>query len=170
MKTRPLLVLFAGLFLAGLVNQSAGAPAVVIDNVTVIYQDPDNFTDVRENNSTLTSTYYLDELKACLQQTASPLLAPGQKLTITVSDVDLAGETRFGRPDDIRVIKDIFIPRVALKFQLVDAGGKVVKEGERKLSDPAFMQRLHLPGSDEPLYYDKAMLKDWVVREFKTKA
>ena len=170
MKTRQLLPLFAGLFVASLVNHAAAAPAVASDNVTVIYQDPDNFTDVRENQSGFTSTYYLDLLKTCLQQTASPLLAPGQKLTITISDIDLAGETRLGRPDNIRVIKEAFLPRVTLKFRLVDGDGNVVKEGDRRLTDMAFMQNLRLPGANEPLYYDKELLKDWVAKEFKAKA
>lgn len=170
MKTRQLLPLFAGLFVAGLVNQAAAAPAVASDNVTVIYQDPDNFTDVRENSSTLASTYYLDELKACLQQAASPLLAPGQKLTITISDIDLAGDIRPGSLNNIRIIKDIFFPRVMLKFRLVDANGQVVKEGDRRLTDLAFMQKLRLPGANEPLSYDKDLLKDWVTKEFRDKA
>jgi len=170
MKTRQLFPLFAGLFLAGLVHSVAAAPAVVPANVTVIYQDPDNFTDVREGPGNFTSPYYLEVLKEYLQQTASPLLAPGQKLTITISDIDLAGETRFGSPDNIRIIKDVFIPRVVLKFELVDAAGKVVKEGARRLTDLNFTYKLHLPGFNEPLFYDKEMLKDWVVREFRAKA
>jgi len=169
MKTRQLLPLCAGLFVASLVNHATAAPAVASDNVTVIYQDPDHFTDVRESSSTFASTYYLDELKACLQRAASPLLAPGQKLTITISDIDLAGDIRPGSINNIRVIKDVFIPRVALKFQLVDGAGKVIKEGDRTLSDLAYMQRLRLPGSNEPLYYDKELLKDWVAKEFRAK-
>jgi hypothetical protein len=170
MKTRLLFPLFAGLFLAGLASQAvAAAPATAPTNVTVIYQDPDHFTDVRDSTSSFASTYYLDELKACLQQAASPLLAPGQKLTITISDIDLAGDIRPGSLTNVRIIKDIYIPHVALKFQLVDSAGKVVKEGDRRLTDLAFMQRLRIPGADEPLYYDKALLKDWVSSEFKSK-
>ncbi len=44
---------------------------------------------------------------------------------------------------------------------MLGADGKVVKEGERKLIDRNFMMQVRIPGSDEPLYYDKQMLKDW---------
>ena len=171
MKTRPLLPFIAGLVLtAGFALPLAASPAKTPDNVTVTFQNPDNFTDVLENGSNLTSTYYLDVLKDCLVQTASPLLAPGQKLVITVTDVDLAGETRFNQPHQIRIMKDIYMPRVRLTFQLLGADAKVVKEGERKLVDRDFMMQARIPGSDEPLYYDKQMLKQWVQKEFRAKS
>src|SRR5512135_2516283 len=113
MKTRQLLALLAGLSLvAGFAPRLCAAPAANRNNVSVTFQDPDKFTDVRENHSTTTSTYYLDELKACLQETAAPLLGAGQKLVITVTDVDLAGENLFNQPDQIRIMKEIYSPRV----------------------------------------------------------
>jgi hypothetical protein len=140
------------------------------DNVTVTFQDPDKFTDVRENGSNDNSTAYLDELQACLQQTATPLLAAGQKLAVTITDVDLAGENRLNQPDQIRVMKEIYAPRVQLRFRLLGADGKVVKEGERKLQDPDYLTQAGHPGSEEPLYYDKQLLKRWLQNEFKAKS
>ena len=143
------------------------ADKISSDNVTITFQDPDNFTDVRENGRNDTSTYYLDELRHCLQQTAAPLLAPGQKLAITVTDIDLAGETRFNQPHQIRVMKDIYAPRVHLKFQLLGADGKVMKEGERKLQDLDYLMQAGRPGASEPLYYDKLLLRQWLQHELK---
>ncbi len=169
MKKPCLLPFIAGLVLAaGFVSQAVAA-AKTPDNVTVTFQDPDKFTDVLENGFNTTSTYYLDLLRDCLMQNASPLLAAGQKLAITVTDVDLAGETRFNQPHQIRVIKDIYMPRVQLKFQLLGADGRMVKEGERKLVDRDFMLQAGHPGSDEPLYYDRQLLKQWVRDEFKAR-
>jgi hypothetical protein len=62
------------------------------------------------------------------------------------------------------------MPRVQLKFQLLAADGKVVKEGTRHLSDPSYLYQIRLPGSQDPLYYDKALLKEWVRSEFRDKA
>ncbi len=170
MKTRPLPLLLAALILsAGFATQSLAANKTP-ENVTVTFQNPDNFSDVLENNSNLTSTYYLDQLRDCLLQTAAPLLAAGQKLVLTVIDIDLAGETRFNQPHQIRVMKDIYIPRAHLKFQLLGADGKVLQEGERKLSDMNYQSQVRRPGSDEPLYYDKQLLKQWLRDEFKAKS
>jgi hypothetical protein len=171
MKTRQLLPLLAGLALAtGFAPLLDAAPTVNRDNVSVTFQDPDKFTDVRENHSTTTSTYYLDELKACLQETAAPLLGAGQKLAITVTDVDLAGENLFNQPDQIRIMKEIYAPRVNLKFQLVGGDGKVLKEGERRLTDQLYLHQVRMPGDQDPLHYDKRMIKQWVQDEFRAKS
>lgn len=170
MKTRPLLPLVAGLLAAGFALQAVAAPKVTPDNVAVTFQNPDKFTDVLENHSNETSPYYLDQVKECLQQTASPLLAAGQRLNITITDIDLAGDTRLNQPDNIRIIKDIYVPRVNLKFQLLDGDGNVVREGVRKLTDLNFNQKISLPGSNEPLYYDKQLLKEWVRDEFRARS
>jgi len=170
MKTRDLLFFAAGMALAAgfAAPVSASPKPAAPDNVTVTFQDSDNFTDVRESQSNLTSTYYLDELRTCLQQEAAPRLGAGQKLVITVTDIDLAGDTNFSSPDHIRIMKDIYAPRVHLKFQLLDADGKMLKEGERKLIDQYYLQKIRMPAdSQDPLYFDKAMLKEWVRDEFK---
>ncbi len=168
MKTSQL-ILFAGLVLTASFVPLMAAAAKAPDNVTVTFQDPDKFTDVRENGRTDTSTYYLDQLRDYIQQTAAPLLATGQKLTVTVTDVDLAGENLFNQPYQIRVMKDIYAPRVKLKFQLLGADGAVVKEGERRLQDLDYLMQSGRPGSEEPLYYDKQMLRNWLQKEFRTK-
>lgn len=170
MKTSPLLSLLAGLALTAGFAPFLVAAAKAPDNVTVTFQDPDKFTDVRETGSTITSIYYLDELRHCLQQTASPLLAPGQKLAITVTDIDLAGENLFNQPHMIRIMKDLYPPRVHLKFQLLAADGRVLKEGERKLQDLDYLMQAGRPGSQDPLYYDKELLKRWLQNEFRIKS
>ena len=172
MKTRQLLPLFAGVVLcAGFSSLLAAAPvAKAPDNVTVVYVEPDKFTDVLENGTNIVSTYYLDQLRDTLLQAAAPLVPAGQKLTITVTDIDLAGETRFNQPHQIRIMKDIYVPRVFLKFQVVDTDGKVVKEGERRLINMDYLNDMRGFNSSEPLYHDKKLLTEWVGKEFKAKA
>jgi hypothetical protein len=134
--------------------------------VSVDFQNPDKFTDVRERHSNETSTAILDELRQYVQRTATPLLSSGSKLTVTFLDVDLAGDTRPDK-DDIRVMTGTTLPRAHLKFRLVDANGKVRKEGERKLSDLNYQSSGTIIGRDDPLYYDKQLLKDWITKEFR---
>ena len=46
----------------------------------------------------------------------------------------------------------------------------MAKEGERKLQDPEYLTQAGRPGSQEPLYYDKQLLKRWLQNELKGKS
>lgn len=139
-------------------------------NVTISYKDSDKFTDARSSFGFSTDQYYLDTLSDHLKKVAGKKLAAGQKLEVTVTDVDLAGEFLpiHGGMDQVRIVKDIFTPKIVLTFKVIDATGKVVKEGERHLTDLNFMSNLGIIGRNEPLFYDKALLTDWVNKEFKS--
>jgi hypothetical protein len=140
-------------------------------NVSVTFHEPEKFTDVRSAFGSDTDEYYLDVLKTHLQEKAGKQLAAGQKLEITVNDVDLAGDFIPGRDpsmDRVRIVKDIFIPRIKLSFKLIGADGKVLKEGDRMLSDMNFMSNISIVGRNDPLFYDKALLSDWISKEFKS--
>lgn len=136
------------------------------DNVTVSFQDPDNFTDAAEDFPNQTSTYYLNELRDCVQKEAAMRLPAGSKLTVTFTDIDLAGMIRVER-NNIRFMTSTTIPRAQLRFQLVGADGQVLQEGERRLSDMNYQMSIGLIGRNEPLYYDKQLLKDWIAKEFR---
>lgn len=169
MKAYPLILLAAALCAGGCQSSqtSAAAPAVP-GNVTVNFHEPEKFTDARDSNGGGASEYYLDILSKQVKETAAPLLAAGQTLSVTFNDIDLAGDIPPGRLDDVRIIKAIYIPRMDLTFQLKDASGKVVSEGVRKLSDMNFQMNISpAVNRNEPLYYDKIMLTNWLRSEFK---
>lgn len=148
---------------------AAGKSEKKPSSVTVTFQEPDKFTDAKSTFGMGADEGYLDIISEHLQKVAGKQLAQGQKLDITISDIDLAGDIRPEMtPHDIRVVKSIYIPRMTLSFKLTDASGALVKEGQRKLSDLDFMDSIGLIGRDQPLYYDKEMLTDWVRREFKS--
>ena len=167
MKTHTIRFLIAGLALsAGSVAQvSAANPTPAL--VTVTFQDPEHFTDVRDRYSNLANMNALEELRECVQQTAARLIPAGSKLAVTFIDVDLAGMIRPDK-DNIRVMTGTTLPRANIKFQLVDAGGKVLKEGERKLVDLDYQQSAPIVGRSDPLFYDKQLLKNWLSKEFKS--
>jgi hypothetical protein len=168
MKTSyPRLLLVAALA-AGSVYAADADPKA--SNVTVAYHESDKFTDASSSFGRDPDKGYLEMLTQHVQKTAGRRLAAGQKLEVTITDLDLAGDFIPGRAStqDIRIIKEIYIPRVKLTFKLLDAEGKVVKEGERKLSDMNFMMNISLIGRNEPLFYDKALLTDWIEKEFKS--
>jgi hypothetical protein len=171
MKSYPVLLLTAALIAGGCQSTSTSSNHATPGDVTVNFQDPDKFDDVRETFAGGPSQYYLDVLSKHLKEVAARHLAPGQKLTVTFTNIDLAGDfIPGGRPErnDIRIIKDIYIPRMSLTFQLKDANGTVIKEGERKLSDLNFQNNISIIGRNEPLNYDKDLLDRWVEKEFRS--
>ena len=170
MKTTPILFLTAALIAGGCQSAQTSSAPSKSDNVAVNFLESDKFTDVRESFGDSPSQHYLDLLSKHLQHTAAVLLPPGQKLTVTFTDIDLAGDflPMNSSLQDVRVIKDIYMPHMSLSFKITDADGKVLKEGSRRLTDLNFMNNLGLIGRNEPLYYDKALLSDWVSKELKS--
>jgi len=168
--TRLLLVLVFGLFgVADLLRAAASAPQSP-QRVKVIFFQPEKFTDVRDSYPGTDSgrESYLSELRDHLQKRARDVVAEGNKLTITVTDVDLAGDFEPGRSrlgNDVRIVRDVYPPRIKLSFKLQDAGGKVLKEGTRKLENVMFQAEPTLDPSD-PLRYEKVLLDDWLRKEF----
>ncbi len=152
--------------------QTASSTSLADDaRVTVQFEDPENFTDLKDG---LVGTPngredYQEMLTRYAQQLAAPHLRDGQSLTLTFTDVDLAGDylptASSGR--DIRVIKAVYPPRMELRFVLRDANGAVVKEGERTLTDLAFQNNLAPLNRNDELFYDRELLRDWLARELR---
>ncbi len=166
MKIYSPLVLAAAFIVSGCqITPSNPNPAAVSD-ITVTFKDSDKFTDARDTANGPTSQYYLDELSKTLKEAAARQLTAGQKLTVTFTDIDLAGDITPGQLNDIRVIKAIYRPRMALTFKLQDASGAVLKEGDRTLMDMNYQQSIPPINQSEPLRYDKVLLTDWVKKEF----
>src|SRR6478736_5059393 len=167
----PLLGLVATL-LAGCSTPSATSSTAssTATNITVNYHEPDKFTDARSSFNSTTDLGYLDILTRHFKLKASEYVKPDQKLEITVTDIDLAGDFQPGRPQagDVRIVKDIYRPRITLNFKLTGADGKVVKEGDRTLTDSYFMNTVTTVDRNEPLFYDKNMISDWMRDEFKS--
>jgi len=166
MKIRSILLLLAAMAAGSMLT----AAETKVSPVTVKFNESEKFTDVASHFGGGTDQHYLDTLAAHLQKVASRRLAPGWKLEVTFTDIDLAGDylPAGAAGVDIRIIKDIYVPRQTLFFRLLDADGKVIKEGERKLTDLNFMSNIGLIDRDMPLYYDKALLTDWAQKEFRS--
>ncbi|HEY0198733.1 MAG TPA: DUF3016 domain-containing protein [Rhodanobacter sp.] len=136
------------------------------DNVSVRYKDPQQFTEAKRSFGMhmADADDYLKPLKEYIAQRASRILAPGQRLDIVVTDVDRAGEYepwRGPRMDDVRIIKDIYPPRIDLDFTLVGADGTVLRKGQRKLRDPAFLSDSSAADQDS-LRYEKSLIDLWL--------
>ncbi|MBA2079701.1 DUF3016 domain-containing protein [Rhodanobacter sp. PCA2] len=176
MKCRTTLqLLLAAMTLLGMPAMAAAAtpPAATADtataaNVTVTYDQPEKFTETRKLRSlapTRLDDGYLKTLKTYIETRAGKMLPPGDRLDIVVTDIDRAGSFepwRRGTMQEVRIIKDIYPPRIDLHFRLLDASGKVIREGERKLRDPGFMSSGGATSSNDSLRYEKALLDRWL--------
>lgn len=151
------------------VGRAAATAESAAPAVTVIFANPDRYTDVKSTSlgSTKDRDAILERFRDYAIQVLSTHVAPGQSLTVTFKDIDMAGDFEPWRVDarDVRIVKDLYPPRVKLGFKLVDASGAVVKEGDRSLSDLAFMNLATIDRNDE-LRYEKRLLGDWAASEF----
>lgn len=169
MKTKLLPSVFLGMLAAGALFAASAEKPVPATDVTFV--EPEKFTDVknRQMDDSRDRDYLLEQLKDHLVSRSAKYLAAGQRLEIKVTDVDLAGDFEPWRgPNfhDIRIVKDLYPPRMNLQFRLLDANGKVVSEGKRQLRELGYLMLTAMPTSD-PLRYDKEMLSNWLREEFK---
>jgi hypothetical protein len=149
-----------------------GAPAMAADatptNVTVTYDHPEKFTETQKIRSLAPQALnddYLKVLKSYIENRAAKMLPPGERLDIVITDIDRAGNFEPWRSypmRNVRIIKDIYPPRIDLRFQLSDADGKVVREGTRKLRDPGFMYDGIATSGNDNLRYEKGLIDRWL--------
>lgn len=171
MKTLPLLLT---LTLAGTTAAVAAVDKPEPTRVVVNFFEPEKFTDVKDGSfgTEKGRDGILRELRDYIVERAEKALPPGQKLSVTFLDVDLAGDYepwRGPRLDDVRIVKDIYPPRFKLAFRVLNEAGDTVKEGERKLSDLSFMSRLTINRQDH-LRYEKEILNDWIRSDLRSKS
>ena len=143
-------------------------------NVEIEWDKPEKYRDVRPSNESRKrfreSTFkrineYMNELASAFPD--------NKKLLIKVSDLDLAGEVwpasfiGLGHGmSDVRIIKNIHIPRMDFSYQLLDESGQVLQQAEVKLKDMSFLDRRSHSFKNEALRYEKSMLKRWFEHEF----
>jgi hypothetical protein len=148
-----------------------GAPETrTIARAEVAFFEPKNFTDVKDSSmGDYGRTTYLDQIRDHLLEQAKYYVPENHTLHVTFTDIDMAGDFepwRGPRFDDIRIVKDIYPPRIALTFRLTDAEGKVVKEGKRELRDLGFLMKITMGFRDDTVRHEKALLDDWLRSEF----
>ncbi|HEU0276312.1 MAG TPA: DUF3016 domain-containing protein [Rhodanobacteraceae bacterium] len=156
-------------FGAPCVATSAHAEVAPAARVSVHYQDPHEFTESREAGFTHEYNHgdYLQRLQKFLIARATPMVAPGDHLAITFTNIKLAGgyEPWLGpRWNDVRFMRNRYPPRFDLNFKLTAADGQVIREGTRKLVDYSYLMNSGATGSSDALRYDKALLARWLSR------
>ncbi|HQY82936.1 MAG: DUF3016 domain-containing protein [Thermomonas sp.] len=143
--------------------------------VSVRWNDPATFAELRNSHNHYEAARgrWLTDLAEYLRKRAEPRLGSGERLELTIVDVDRAGdyEPWLGpNYQDTRIVRDIYPPRMTVQFRHLGADGRVIAEGERKLTDPAFLIGATPIDSSDPLRFEKRMIDSWLRRELVTAA
>ena len=154
---------------------AADAPRALPESgpVSVRWNDPATFTELRYSRNRWESERgpWLTDLAEYLRKRAATQLSDGERLELTIVDVDRAGDFEpwhGAQHQDTRIVRDIYPPRMTLQVKHYDASGALVSEGERKLSDPAFLLGTTPINDSDPLRYEKRMIDSWLRRELNT--
>jgi hypothetical protein len=135
--------------------------------VEVTWTEPDSYRDVfsaQENRKSFRARTFA-ALDKHFNKLAAQLPAE-QRLKINVLDVDLAGDTRFGGINRIRMVKELYFPRIKFSYQLTNADGGELNRAEVNLKDMGFMSGSRLRYRNDSLGYEKRMLDVWFADTF----
>jgi hypothetical protein len=162
-----LLPLLAAILLAAGCQTSSPVPND--GRVTVTFDQPDKFTDVKSASNMGTDQGYLDALQRHIERNARRYLADGQRLTVRFTDIDMAGDIQPGRQrlGDVRVIRSVYPPRLKFSYAVTDAAGQIVSQGDENLSDPSFQSHTRSTTNGDPLFFEKALFNDWMAAKLR---
>ncbi|MEW6166322.1 MAG: DUF3016 domain-containing protein [Pseudomonadota bacterium] len=142
-------------------------PAPAAGTVNVTFEKPENFQDASRDYPRQTDQSVLDALAAYIKEQAAPLLDDDQTLDITITEINLAGEFRpyTATQQMVRTLTEVTWPQMTLEYTLRE-GGEAGPVQKVQLADMNYRQRVRAPSDDEPLYYDKKMLDEWIRKTF----
>lgn len=140
--------------------------------VSVSWTDPAQFSEIRRSRNRYEAVRgdWVRKIADYLRKDASKDLSQGERLDVTITNIERAGEYEPGRNGmyTIRYMRDIYPPHIDLRFKLTGVDGTVLAEGTRKLTDPGYLQNSLRLSDTDPLRYEKKLIDDWGRREFKT--
>ena len=139
--------------------------------VAVTWTDPSQFSELRHSRNRFESRHgdWVRDIARHLARRAAGVLAPGERLEVEITDIKRAGEFEpaSGRSDHVRIVRDIYPPRIHLRYARHDAAGNVIDSGERERTDIGFLHRSGGTVSrSDPLRHEKRLVDDWVRRDF----
>jgi len=123
-----------------------------------------------EKTLSIFESEFEDEMKSV----AKKYLKEGEVLTITFTDIDMAGDIQPWRNRhnaDIRYIESIYLPRLKITYVLKNAAGEVVAEGEESLSDLSYQMNsmAHMRTQYLHFFYENDLLKNWARKTFRNR-
>lgn len=161
-------VLVAACVAVASVVAAAAAPDTAAPDVTVVFDPVAGGNPDRDLQYAPGEVGFRKALTRSVTGSARARMAPGQTLAVHFKAITLAGSFepwRAPRTDAVRLMTDAFPPRIALAFRWTDASGKVIREGDRLLTNLDYQRDPRAALSNDPLRFDKALLDAWIERE-----
>lgn len=137
--------------------------------VEITWTEPDKYSDIYASQES--SARFQQRVFTALEKHFSKLavqLPEVKALKIEVTDIDLAGNVHQNMRR-IRVMTDVFSPRIKFSYQLLDENAVVLVSGEENLKDRNYLSGKNLRYSREFLGYEKNMLSKWFNKTFSDK-
>jgi Protein of unknown function (DUF3016) len=133
---------------------SAAAGTLAAGKVDLKWVEPEKFSDVGFGTAERQTT--LQALAEHIERLGHRL-PDGQTLKIEVTDVDLAGDTRFHSGRDVRVLRGrADWPSMQLRYAL-QADGRELKSGQARLADMNYLFNTR----HDAFGYEKRMIDNW---------
>ncbi|GLX78987.1 hypothetical protein tinsulaeT_23270 [Thalassotalea insulae] len=142
-------------------------PATLAATTKVKWTNPDDYHDIYagEEHRAKFKAQVFSSLEKHFAKLAQQL-PEGQRLNIEVTDLDLAGDVHIGGIRRIRIIKELFYPRIEFSYQLFDSSNHIISSDKINLKDMNFMYGSTLRYRNERFGYEKRMLDDWFKKTF----
>jgi len=166
---------FAVLVAAAHASDSQAAAASTA-RATAEFVQPEKFTDFRDSvmETDKGRESLMERLSTHVAKLGEQFIPAGQRLEIRFTNIDLAGDFEPWRGpdfDDIRILKDIYSPRMELDYRLVDTQtGAVIRQGSERLSNMSYLMSALPINTSESLRHDFELLSSWMRREFRKPA
>ncbi|NMP15175.1 DUF3016 domain-containing protein [Thalassotalea sp. Y01] len=158
-----LLTLMVAVLLASCSNTTEKPSSVSATDrsATVTLLNPSDFNDIDTGNIGIQSDFEQRVADKLAEALADHFDGKDVTIDIKFTNIDLAGETRFNM-QEIRILKDVYIPKMSFEYVIKDSSGKVVREESADIKDMGYLSRtLFGRAADEMIGYDKRMLVEY---------
>ncbi|MBL8517939.1 MAG: DUF3016 domain-containing protein [Betaproteobacteria bacterium] len=141
-------------------------PAPVVE---VVFEKSENFIDAyprTRGGSERDLKETLEGIQRIFAEESARRLKAGDRLKITVTDLDLAGEIEPGRTGvmELRVLRRITWPRMTVRYSFSREGRE--STAEATLSEPGYQDNAGFCARSGALCYERQMIGRWLTRQF----
>lgn len=146
----------------------SSAPAAA--EVTVEFVEPKRFTDLadlradEQRNMNLLEEFFIDAVSDCL--------AEGERVHLTIHNIDLAGRFEFGTfHPGVRIMREVDVPRIDAEYRLHRADGPEKASDREIITDINYLGRGNIyrgtaSRGGQALRYEKLMINRWARKTF----
>ncbi len=141
--------------------------------VEVAFENGKSFSDYQLSGRSKSKSLEVlqKDMATLFTEVAKDFIQSDQKMKVTITNIDLAGRIVYsagGSGQDIRVLRDNNFIRLYFTYELTDASGKVIKQGQYQLKDFSDDHRpkRNFKLSEGTVNHFRKPLKEWFEANF----